>query len=91
MYADDPITTPTPYERLLAEKVTTGPGRPRLNDYQREARKHANHLAKRRATFVLIARYKAEFLALQKAERHALYAKIDAANARGEQPAVDTL
>ena len=88
---DQPVS-PTPYEQMQAQReAKRGVGRPALSDYQREARKHANSLASRRAYYVLKERHRAEYNALAKAERHALYAKIDAAYARGETPDVNTL
>lgn len=79
------MTELTPYEQMRAEREQTSiAGKPiRLNDYQRAQRKRANTLAQRRAVDVLKHRHAEEFRDLAKAERHALYAVIDAENARG--------
>ncbi len=89
------MSTPqSPYELMVAAKTaakttkTTAKklpvGRPRLlSDAQRAARKRANTIAAHRAIDVLRARHREEFNALAKAERHALYARIDTAYAAG--------
>jgi len=77
----------TPYEEMKAARATASAPRARkvLSPEQRAARKKANSIAARRAIDVLKARHRDEFNALAKAERNALYDRIDTMYAEGQE------
>lgn len=78
----------SPYELMVAAREVAKPSTrakrgPVLSEAQKAARKKADSIAARRAFNVLKDRHREEYNALARAERHALYARIDAAHAAG--------